>query len=104
MTNTAIFLMMGSEGSGFTGLIFMAAIFIIFYWFIIRPQSKRQKERQEKVSNMRKGDKIVTSGGMIAKVTTVDDDTVLAEIDKGVKARFRKASISDVNPEKNDKK
>lgn len=103
MYQIAILLMMGPEGGGWTGLLFMAAIFAIFYWFIIRPQSKRQKERQEKVANMRKGDKIVTSGGMIAKVTTVDDDTVLAEIDKGVKARFRKASISDVNPNKNDK-
>lgn len=104
MSNTAIFLLMGGQqGSGFTGLIFMAAIFGIFYWFIIRPQSKRQKDRQEKVSNINKGDKIVTSGGMIAKVTSVDDDTVLAEIDKGVKARFRKASISDVNPDKEEK-
>ncbi len=103
MYNAAIFLYTGGEG-GYMGLLFMAAIFAIFYWFIIRPQSKRQKERQEKVSNMRKGDKIITSGGMIAKVTTVDDDTVLAEIDKGVKARFRKSSISDVNPNKDDKK
>ncbi len=104
MYNTALFLMVGGEGGGFTGLLFMAAIFAIFYWFIIRPQSKRQKERKQKVDNMVKGDKIVTSGGMIAKVTTVDDDTVLAEIDKGVKARFRKASISDVNPNKDDNK
>lgn len=99
MFNTPLF-MMGGEGGGLTSLLFMAAIFGIFYWFIIRPQSKRQKERQEKVSNMVKGDKIVTSGGMIAKVTTVDDDSVLAEIDKGVKARFRKSSITDVNPNK----
>lgn len=94
--------MMGGQGNPWTGLIFMGAIFLIFYWFIIRPQSKRQKERQKKVDNMQKGDKIVTSGGMIAKVSTVDDKTVLAEIDKGVKARIRKGSISDVNPDQND--
>lgn len=97
-----LLLMAPSGGSGWMSLIWLAAIFGIFYWFIIRPQSKRQKERKEKVENMVKGDKIVTSGGMIAKVTTVDGDTVLAEIDKGVKARFRKASISDVNPNKDD--
>ena len=102
MYNIALFFMMGGEGGGLTSLLFMGAIFIIFYWFIIRPQSQRQKEIKQKVSDMKKGDKIVTSGGMIAKVTTVDDDTVLAEIDKGVKARFRKSSISDVNPNKND--
>jgi preprotein translocase subunit YajC len=50
------------------------------------------------VDNLKKGDKIVTSGGMIAQVKTVDDDTVLAEIDSGVKARFKKSAITDVNP------
>lgn len=79
-------------------LIFLGAIFAIFYFFIIRPQSQRQKEIQKMVDNLEKGDKIVTSGGMIAKVKTVDEDTVLAEIDSGVKARFKKSSITDVNP------
>lgn len=102
MFDTALLLMAGEEGSGWTSLIFMAAIFLIFYWFIIRPQSKRQKEIQEKVSKMEKGDKIVTSGGMVAQVTSVEDDSVLAEIDKGVKARFMKNSITDVNPKQND--
>lgn len=91
-------LMSGAEGSGWTNLIFFGAILLIFYFFIIRPQSQRQKEIQRMVDNLEKGDKIVTSGGMIAKVTTVDEDTVLAEIDKGVKARFNKGSITDVNP------
>lgn len=100
MFNTALLLMGSPEGSGWTNLIFFGAILLIFYFFIIRPQSKRQKEIQEMVENLKKGDKIITSGGMIAKVTTVDDDTVLAEIDSGVKARFKKSSITDVNPNK----
>lgn len=89
-----------SGGSMFPSIIMLVAIFAIFYFFIIRPQNKRQKERKEKVNNMKKGDKIVTSGGMIANVNSVDDDTVLADIDKGVKARFNKSAIKDVNPEK----
>lgn len=101
MFNLPLF-MMGGEGGGYTSLLFMGAIFAIFYWFIIRPQSQKQKEIQKKVSEMKKGDKIVTSGGMIANVSSVDDDTVLAEIDKGVKARFRKGSITDVNPNKKE--
>jgi len=92
-------LLMGSpESGGWMNFIFFGAILAIFYFFIIRPQSQRQKEIQKMVDNLEKGDKIVTSGGMIAKVTTVDDDTVLAEIDSGVKARFKKSSITDVNP------
>lgn len=99
MFNTALFLMGSSQGSGgWINLVFLGAIFLIFYFFIIRPQSQRQKEIQKMVDSLEKGDKIVTSGGMIARVTSVDEDTVLAEIDSGVKARFKKSSITDVNP------
>jgi len=97
MFNTAL-LMSGAEGGGWTNLIFFGAILLIFYFFIIRPQSQRQKELDKLRENLEKGDKIVTSGGIIAKVTTVDEDTVLAEIDQNVKARFKKNSITDVNP------
>ncbi|MEX1013910.1 MAG: preprotein translocase subunit YajC [Candidatus Paceibacterota bacterium] len=87
-------------GSGMINLIFLGAIFFVFYFFIIRPQSKRQKEIQNKVSEMKKGDKVVTGGGMIGIVNSIDDETVLLEIDSGVKARFQKSSITDVNPGK----
>lgn len=87
-------------GSGMINLIFLGAIFFVFYFFIIRPQSKRQKEIQNKVSEMKKGDKVVTGGGMIGTVNSIDDETVLLEIDSGVKARFQKSSITDVNPGK----
>lgn len=98
MFNSALFLMGSPEQAGWMNLIFLGAIFGIFYFFIIRPQKQRQKEIQTMVDNLKKGDKIVTSGGMIAQVKTVDDDTVLAEIDSGVKARFKKSAITDVNP------
>lgn len=94
MLHTALFLMGSPEGGGgWMNLIFLGAIFLIFYFFIIRPQSQRQKEIQKMVDNLEKGDKIVTSGGMIARVTTVDEDTVLAEIDSGVKGRFKRVQL-----------
>lgn len=100
--NVFSLLLMGSpEDAGWMNLIFLGLIFAVFYFFIIRPQSKRQKEIQEKVSNLEKGDKIVTTGGIIAQVTTIDEDSVLAEIDSGVKVRFQKNAITDVNPKKN---
>lgn len=96
--------MMGSPDGGGDGalinLFFLGAIFFVFYFFIIRPQSKRQKEIQRKVGEMKKGDKVVTGGGLIGTVNTIDDETVLLEIDSGVKARFQKSSITDVNPGK----
>lgn len=86
-------------------LLFMAAIFAVFYFFIIRPQSKRQKEIQQKVSSMKKGDKVVTNGGIVGTVNSIDDDSLLVEIDNNVKVRFLKNSITDVNPQKGkDKK
>lgn len=104
MTLLHMFFLMGSPEGGNDGaiinLLFLGALFFVFYFFIIRPQSKRQKEIQQKVSEMKKGDKVVTSGGMLGVVNSIDDDTVLLEIDSGVKARFQKGSITDVNPNK----
>jgi len=97
----AYFMMAGGEGDGaIINLLFLGALFFVFYFFIIRPQSKRQKEIQQKVSEMKKGDKVVTGGGMIGLVNSIDEETVLVEIDSGVKARFQKSSITDVNPGK----
>ena len=90
----------GDGGGAMINLVFLGAIFFVFYFFIIRPQTKRQKEIQTKVSEMKKGDKVFTSGGMMGIVSSIDDDSVLLEIDNGVKARFQKNAITDVNPNK----
>lgn len=72
-------------------------IFVIMWFLIIRPQQKRMKEHRELIANVRRGDTIVTSGGLIAKVTkVVDDGEVEAEIADGVKVRFVKSMIQDV--------
>lgn len=98
----SIILMAGdpSQGGGFESLFFLVALFLVFYLFIIRPQSKRQKEIQNKVGAMKKGDKIVTSGGVVGIVNAIDESTILVEVDKDVKVRFLKTAITDVNPEK----
>lgn len=95
--------MMGSpsgDSGGLINLLFLGALFFVFYFFIIRPQSQRQKEIKKKVDELEKGDKVVTGGGMIGTVNSIDEETVLLEIDSGVKARFQKGSITDVNPGK----
>jgi len=99
--STLLFLMGDPGQAGYINLIFLALIFGVFYFFIIRPQSQKQKELQKKIEEMEKGDKIVTSGGMVAKIVSIDEDSVLAEIDKNTKARFMKSAISDVNPDNN---
>ncbi len=72
-------------------------IFIIMWFLLIRPQQKRMKEHREMIGNVRRGDSIVTAGGLIGKVTKVIDDAeVEAEIADGVKVRVLRQMISDV--------
>lgn len=97
---TLSFFMTDQGDGGMTSLLFLAAIFAVFYFFIIRPQSKKQKEIQTKVAGIKKGDKIVSSGGIVGVVNNLEDDSVMLEIDKDVKVRLLKNAIVDVNPKK----
>lgn len=71
-------------------------IFVVFYFLIMRPQKKRQEEHQSMVENLKKGDKIVTIGGVHGTITRVDDDSILAQVDSGVKLRFDKNAVANV--------
>lgn len=72
-------------------------IFVIMYFLIIRPQRTQMKKREEMLKNVRRGDQVVTGGGMIAKVTKVVDDAELeVEIADGVKVRLLRSLIADV--------
>jgi preprotein translocase subunit YajC len=72
-------------------------IFVIMYFLILRPQQKRVKQHQEMVKNVRRGDTVVTSGGLIGKVTKViDDDQLEIELADGVKVRQVRSMVSDV--------
>ena len=72
-------------------------IFVIMWFLIIRPQQRRAKTHREMINNVRRGDTVITAGGMIAKVSkVVDDAEVEAEIADGVKVRIVKGMITDV--------
>jgi len=80
-----------------TSLLPFAAIFVIMYFLILRPQQKRAKQHQEMVRNVRKGDTVVSSGGLIGRVTkVVDDDQIEVEIADGVRVRQMRSMVSDV--------
>ncbi|MBO6585025.1 MAG: preprotein translocase subunit YajC [Gracilimonas sp.] len=89
--------------AGIINLVFLGAIFLVFYLFIIRPQSKRQKEIKEQVEGMKKGDKVVTSSGIIGIVDKIEENEFLLDIDSGTKLRMLKSAVTDVNPHKQDK-
>lgn len=71
-------------------------VFIVFYFFIIRPQRRREDQRRAMIAAVKKGDRIVTIGGIHGTVTKVDEDSVLAEVDGQVKLRFDKNAIASI--------
>ena len=72
-------------------------IFVIMYFLILRPQQKRSREHQELVKNLRRGDTVITSGGLVGKVTkVVDDDQIEVEIAEGVRVRQLRTMVSYV--------
>lgn len=71
----------------------------VFYFLIIRPQSKQRRERDNMINNLKKGDRIVTSGGLIATVVNVTGDTVDIKLNEETKAKLRKSGIAEVLPQ-----
>jgi preprotein translocase subunit YajC len=88
----------GAQGSGsfLTGIIPFAAIILIFYFLLIRPQNKKRKETEAMISNLKKGDKIVTIGGIHGTVQHMKESTVLIKVDDNVKIEFLRSAISSV--------
>jgi preprotein translocase subunit YajC len=86
----------GSSNSFITFLPFVAII-AIFYFLIIRPQNKKQKETQKMLSELKKGDKIVTIGGIHGTIQTVKDKTVIVRVDENTKLEFSRSAVSGVD-------
>lgn len=87
-----------SPNSGFGSFIPLILIFVIFYFLLIRPQQKKIKQHQEMTKSLKRGDKVVTAGGIIGTVSKVnsDDSTLQVEIAQGVEVNVMKATISDI--------
>ena len=86
-------------GSGdlLTQLLPFVLIFVIMYFLILRPQQKRAKDHQELVKNLRRGDTVITTGGLVGKVTkVVDDEQIEVEIADGVRVRQVRSMVSGV--------
>jgi len=86
----------GGGGNLMSTLIMFGAIFLIFYFMIIRPQQKRAKEREKMLSNIEKGDKVITSGGMHGTISGLDEKTVLLSISDNVKVKVERSAITAI--------
>jgi preprotein translocase subunit YajC len=91
-------------GGGYQGIIMMVVIFAIFYFIMIRPQQKKVKEHKAMLDAIKKGDEIVTAGGIYGTVENVNADTLTVKIAEGVKVKMTRGSVGDiVKPEEGKK-
>ena len=86
------------QGDPLMSLLLPVGLVALFYFMLIRPQSKRAKEHKELVAGVQKGEEIVTGGGILGKVTSVDDNFVALEISPGVTIRIQKNAIQSIMP------
>ncbi|WP_143962392.1 preprotein translocase subunit YajC [Litoribacter populi] len=103
MTNS-ILLQAGGGGFGIENIVFLALIGLIFYFFMIRPQQKKAKDAKTFMESIKKGDEVVTIGGLHGRVHTVDTDTFILEVDRGMKLKVEKSAISHDFTKKTDVK
>lgn len=88
----------GQQGGGslISTVIMFGAIFLIFYFMIIRPQQKKAKERDLLLSNLQKGDKVITNGGIHGTIEGLEEKTALVKIDDHVKIKIERSAIATV--------
>ncbi|MCP4521937.1 MAG: preprotein translocase subunit YajC [Cytophagales bacterium] len=91
----SILLQIGGEGgSGITSVIFLVGMFAVMYFFMIRPQQKRQKEAKSFRESLKEGQEVVTAGGIFGKILSIKDDVVSLEISKSTVIKIERSSIA----------
>ena len=90
----SILLQAQPQGSSWYQLIFIGGIFVVFYFFMIRPQQQKAKEQKKFIEAIKKGDRVVTIGGAHGEVAELDGDTFVLEVERGGRIRFNKSAIS----------
>ena len=100
MHNLAYAMGQGGEAAGgaggFAGFVPLILMFAIFYFLLIRPQQKKAKDHREMVGNLKKGDRIVTSGGIHGRITAVDDTVLTVEISDRVRVKINRGNVAGV--------
>ena len=87
-----------AQGGGWEALVLPVGLILVLYFFMIRPQVKRQKEHRKLVDALKKGDEVQTMGGLMGKITDVGDNFVKVEVADGVVVTVRRSSVEAVMP------
>lgn len=94
----------GSPGSSLFSFLPLVAIIAIFYFLILRPQNKKQKDTQKMLSALKKGDRVVTIGGIHGVIQSVKESTVIVKVDENVKLELNRGAISGVESQAKEEK
>lgn len=87
----------GEEGGGpWTMIIFVVLIFAAMYFLMIRPQRKKQKEHQEMMTELKRGDRVITAGGIYGTIENLSEDSVIIKVESGTTVRVARGSISSI--------
>ncbi|MEM8487133.1 MAG: preprotein translocase subunit YajC [Bacteroidota bacterium] len=86
----------GAEPNPIATFLPLVLIFVVFYFFIIRPQRKKEDERKSMIEAVKKGDKVITIGGLYGNVTQIDESSLLVQVDTNTKLRVEKNAIARV--------
>ncbi len=92
-----------AQSSPYMMILTFGLVFVIFYLFIIRPQNKKQKETEKMISAVKKGDKIVTIGGIHGEVTSTREKSVIVKVDENCKIEFSRSAIASVELDEKEK-
>ncbi|MCB1677389.1 MAG: preprotein translocase subunit YajC [Halioglobus sp.] len=88
----------GAQGGEIFQILFLVGLFVLFYFIAIRPQRKRQKEHAQMVSALSKGDEVVTTSGILGKVTALDDHYMVLNVANNVDMKFQRVHVHAVLP------
>ena len=84
----------GGGGFDWTIIIFLVLIFALFYFLMIRPQRRRQREQRQLMEELKRGDKVITAGGIYGVIETVSEDSVVIKVESGATMRVAKGSVA----------
>ena len=88
----------GAGGAEVFNIIFLVGLFVLFYFIAIRPQRKRQKEHAEMVAALAKGDEVVTSSGILGRISSLDDNYMVLNVANNVEMKFQRVHLHAVLP------
>jgi len=84
----------GAQGGfDWTLIVFLVVIFVVFYFLMIRPQRRRQKEQENMLGGLQRGDKIVTAGGIYGEIESIDERSIVMKVESGATMRIAKGSV-----------